>query len=218
MKGALLGLGERTTPTQAQIDASPLFQEKPSDKSVIPANITKHWLALIREDGLRIDGEPPHRVWPPKGEALLYRYKDLLQLQPTVASAWSDNGKKMPVFVAVVPASTPLPLDKGIGLECFHNMEALNKVTIGQQAGKGQKTQYSCGYCGIRIQNTETCLNHIRAHLRPHLVCGGCMGHYSETHGNMSGHMGKCRGVKNVKEQEQKALDARKGSKKGASK
>ena len=120
----------------------------------------------------------------------------------------------------MVPASTPLPLEKGIGLEHFHNIEVLNKVTIGHQSGKsGRKTQYSfCGYCGVRIQNTEMCVNHVRAHLRLHLVCGGCMGHHSKTHGIMSGHMNKCRGVKNVKEQEQKvAQDTRRG-KKGVSK
>ena len=111
------------------------------------------------------------------------------------------------MFVAVVPASTPLPLDKGVGLEHFHDIEVLNKVTIGHQSGKGRKTQYSfCGYCGVRIQNTETCLNHVQAHLHLHLVCGGCRGCYSETHGNMSGHINKCQGVKNLKEQEQKAL------------
>ena len=225
VKGALLGLGEWVILTQAQIDASPLFKEKPSDKSVTPANITKHWLSLIGERGLAIDKEPPHQLQPPKGEALLYRYKDLMKLQPTAASAWAEDSKR-PVFVAVVPAMTPLPLEKGIGLEHFHNIEVLNKVTIGHLPSKaGRKTQYSfCGYCGVWIQNMETCVNHIRGHLRLHLVCGGCFGHHADTHGMMSNHMNKCARVKNVKiqlkeEREQSVTqDTRSGGKKGTSK
>ena len=68
MRGILLGLGEWVAPTQAQIDASSLFKQKPSDKSVTPANITRHWLSLIGERGLCIDKEAPHQLQPLKGK------------------------------------------------------------------------------------------------------------------------------------------------------
>ena len=63
VRGALLGLGDGVVLTQAQIDASPLFKEKPSDKNVTPDDITGYLKPLIG-DGLYLNEEAPHLVAP----------------------------------------------------------------------------------------------------------------------------------------------------------
>ena len=62
--------------------------------------------------------------------------------------------------------------------------------------------QYSfCGYCGVRIENFETDVNHIRHHLCLELLCRGCYGKAFITNVQMTSHFKKCEAVLNILEQ-----------------
>ena len=96
------------------------------------------------------------------------------------------------------------PLETAIGVEGLHTVDALRKVTIPKLPGDpGKKAkQYSfCGYCGVRIENFETDVNHIRHHLRLELLCGGCYGKAFVTNVQMTSHFKKCEAVLNILEQ-----------------
>ena len=80
-------------------------------------------------------------------------------------------------------------------------MAALRKATIPKLSGDPDKKakQFSfCGYCGVRIENFETDINHIRHHLCLELLCRGCYGKAFITSAQMSSHLKKCEAVLNV--------------------
>ena len=86
-------------------------------------------------------------------------------------------------------------------MEGLHNVAALCKVTIPKLSGdpENKAKQFSfCGYCGVWIENFETDVNHIRHHLRPELLCGGCYGKAFIMNIQMSSHLKKCEAILNV--------------------
>ena len=85
--------------------------------------------------------------------------------------------------------------------EGLHTVATLRKVTIPKLPGDPEKKakQYSfCGYCGVRIENFETDINHIRHHLCLELLCGGCYGKAFITNVQMTSHFKKCEAVLNI--------------------
>ena len=186
-------------PTQTQIDQSKLFHERPSDKTAPVADVSDAWMPIL-EERLWLATEAPDRIKHKDGTAPLYKFKDLLKLVPSAAGAWIAKSAK-PALVAVIPPTTMTPLETAIGVEGLHNMAALCKVTIPKLPGDPDKKakQYSfCGYCGVRIENFETDVNHIRHHLRLELLCGGCYGKAFVTNVQMSSHFKKCEAVLNI--------------------
>ena len=137
------------------------------------------------------------------GTAPLYKFKDLLRLVPSTAGAWTAKNAK-PALVAVIPPTSTTPLETTIGVEGLHTVAALCKVTIPKLPGDpGKKAkQYSfCRYCGVRIKNFETDINHIRHHLHLELLCGGCYGKAFVMNVQMTSHFKKCEAVLNILEQ-----------------
>ena len=189
-------------PSQKQIDQSKLFLEQPSDKTAPVADVSNAWMPIL-EDRLWLAAEAPDRMKHKDGTAPLYKYKDLLKLVPSAAGAWTAKNAK-PALVAVIPPTTTTPFETAIGVEGLHTMAALCKVTIPKLPGDpGKKAkQYSfCGYCGVRIENFEMDINHIRHHLCLELLCGGCYGKAFVTNVQMTSHFKKCEAVLNILEQ-----------------
>ena len=199
VKGILLGLGSGVIPTQTQIDQSKLFCQWPSDKTAPVANISNAWMPIL-EERLWLATEDPDRMKHKDGTTPLYKFKDLMKLVPSAAGAWTAKSAK-PALVAVIPPTTMTPLETAIGVEGLHNVAALCKATIPKLSGDPKKKakQFSfCGYCGVRIENFETDVNHIRHHLRLELLCGGCYGKAFVTNVQMSSHFKKCEAVLNI--------------------
>ena len=199
VKGVLLGLGPGMIPTQAQIDQSELFQERSSDKTAPVADVSDAWMPIL-EEKLWLAMEAPDKMKHKDGTAPLYKFKDLMRLMPNAAGAWTAKCAK-PALIAVVPPTTTTPLEPAIGVEGLYNVAALRKATIPKLSGDPEKKakQFSfCGYCGVRIENFETDVNHIRHHLHLELLCGGCYGKAFITNIQMSSHLKKCEAVLNV--------------------
>ena len=202
IKGILLGLGPGVIPSQKQIDQSELFLERASDKTTSVANVSNAWMPIL-EEKLWLAAEAPDLMKHKDGTAPLYKFKDLLRLVPSTAGAWTAKSAK-PALVAVIPPTTTTPLETAIGVEGLHTVAALRKVTIPKLPGDpGKKPkQYSfCGYCGVRIENFETDVNHIWHHLRLELLCGGCYGKAFVTSAQMTSHLKKCEAILNILEQ-----------------
>ena len=199
IKGILLGLGSGVIPTQAQIEQSELFQERSSDKTAPVADVSDAWMPIL-EEKLWLAMEAPDKMKHKHGTTPLYKFKDLMRLVPSTAGAWTAKCAK-PALVAVIPPTTMTPLEAAIDVEGLHNVAALCKVTIPKLSGDPEKKakQFSfCGYCGVRIENFETDVNHIRHHLCLELLHGGCYGKAFVTNIQMSSHLKKCEAVLNV--------------------
>ena len=216
MKCALLGLEDVLILTQEQVDQSRLFEERPSNSTAAIEDVSEYWLPILDEKFMLTE-KVPSDVTPKEGHTLLYTYESLLKLHPYAAEAWA-KGTLKPAFVAVMLTLTPFTLQQGISLEHFHTVDALQKVTISKwEESKKTNTQYA--YCGVRIENSKTCVNHIRKHLPLHLLCGGCYAFHSDTFKPMLTHMHRCLGVKNVKAlQAEKDKEEAKGSQTGTGK
>ena len=153
----------------------------------------------ILEERLWLAMEAPDRLKHKDGTAPLYKFKDLLKLVPSAA------GPGLPkVQSCHSPPTTTTPLETAIGVEGLHTVAALHKATIPKQSRDPEKKakQFSfCGYCGVRIENFETDVNHIRHRLHLELLCGGCYGKAFITNIQMSSHFKKCEAVLNILEQ-----------------
>ena len=163
------------------------------------ADVGDAWMPIL-EERLWLTTEAPDRMKHKDGTAPLCKFKDLLKLVPSAAGAWTAKSAK-PALVAVVPPTTMTPLETAIGVEGLHTVAALCKVTIPKLPGDREKKakQFSfCGYCGVRIKNFETDINHIQHHLRLELLCGGCYGKAFFTNVQMSSHFKKCEAVLNI--------------------
>ena len=199
IKGILLGPGSGVIPTQAQIDQSKLFHERPSDKTAPVADVNDAWMPIL-EERLWLAMEAPDRMKHKDGTTPLYKFKDLMKLMPSAAGAWTAKSAKL-ALIAVVPPTTTTPLETAIDMEGLHNVAALRKATIPKLSGDPEKKakQFSfCGYCGVQIENFETDVNHIRHHLCLELLCGGCYGKAFVMNVQMSSHLKKCEAVLNV--------------------
>ena len=154
----------------------------------------------ILEERLWLATEAPDKMKHKDGTTPLYKFKNLIKLVPNAAGAWTAKSAKL-ALVAVVPPTTMTLLKTAIGMEALHNVAALRKATIPKLSGDPEKKakQFSfCGYCGVRIENFETDINHIRHHLRLELLCGGCYGKAFITNIQMSSHLKKCEAILNV--------------------
>ena len=182
-----------------QIDQSELFREQASDKTAPVADVSDTWMPIL-EERLLIAMEAPDKMKHKDGTAPLYKFKDLMKLVPSAAGAWTAKGAKL-ALVAVVPPTTMTPLEPAIDVEGLHNVAALHKATIPKLSRDPEKKakQFSfCGYCGVRIENFEMDVNHIRHHLHLELLCGICYGKAFITNIQMSSHLKKCEAVLNI--------------------
>ena len=167
---SLLGLEVGTIPSREDIDSSEQFVPRAACKESEPPDvITKHWLPVLREEGLLMEC-PPDQFTMKAGWVPLYTPDSLTKYLPAALSAFS--GAAPPSLSAVVPLQHTGNLDREFLLTNFHRHACLvrQSLTVG---GKRRQLAF-CPCCGIINGNADTALSHVRKHLDLLFVCGAC--------------------------------------------
>ena len=171
VRASLLGLVPGSTPTAAQINASPRFSlQSATSEREAPDIVTSHWMPILAADGCLADC-PPGKFEARDSWVPIYMPNKLREDLPAALSAYGSISKP-PHLMAVVPPNLPLGTNKEFLLTSFHNRECLRRQSL---TINGKRRQISfCPYCGVLNENSDTGLNHMRKHLDLMLVCGGC--------------------------------------------
>ena len=170
VRAHLLGLAPDVTPTDAQINASPLFALRPAAvEKDAPDIVTDYWMPYLEENN-RLADCPPEEFNATDGWVPLYTPEKLEEHLPAALSAFGSA--KPPRLMAVMPPNFPLGMDKEFMLMSFHVRGCLRRASL-TVSGKRRQIAF-CPYCGVTNENAETGLNHVRKHLDVMLVCGGC--------------------------------------------
>ena len=170
VRGSLLGLEAGTSPSRRDIDNSSHFiPQMAASETDLPEVITKHWLPILRREGLLVDCPPDQFTvladWIP-----LYTHEGLQKYLPAVLSAFPSPG--IPSLIAVAPPEFRVGTDKEILLCNFHRHQCLVRQSFNL---KGRCRQLTfCPYCEVINENSDTALSHVRKHLDLQFVCGGC--------------------------------------------
>ena len=131
--------------------------------------ITKHWLPILRREGLLMEC-PPDQFTAPADWIPLYTHEGLQKYLPAVLSAFPSQGT--PSLIAIVPPEFRVGTDKEFLLCNFHCHQCLMRQLFNL---KGRCRQLAfCPYCGVINENSDTALSHMRKHLDLQFVCGGC--------------------------------------------
>ena len=167
---SLLGLEVGIIPSREDIDSAERFVPRATCKDSEPPDvITKHWLPVLREEGLLMEC-PPDQFTTKAGWVPLYTPDSLTKYLPAALLAFS--GVAPPSLSAVVPPQHTGNLDREFLLMNFHWHACLvrQSLTVG---GKRRQLAF-CPYCGIINGNADTALSHVRKHLDLLFVCGAC--------------------------------------------
>ena len=170
VRGSLLGLEAGTTPSRRDIDNLSCFVPRVvASESDLPELITKHWLPILRREGLLVecllDQFTAMADWVP-----LYTRKGLQKYLPAALSSFPSQGALS--LTAVVPPEFHVGTDKEFLLSNFHHHQCLVKQSFNLE-GKHRQLAF-CSYCGVINENFNTALGHVRKHLDLQFVCGGC--------------------------------------------
>ena len=170
MRCSLLGLEARTMPSRKDINTSECFLPQAAASELdLPKVITDHWLPILQEEGLFVECSPDQFTamadWVP-----LYTREGLERYLPMALSSFANTGA--PRLTAVVPPECQVGTDKEFLLSNFHWHGCLMRqlFTIGERC----RQLAFCPYCGVINENFDTTLSHVRKHLDPQFVCGGC--------------------------------------------
>ena len=170
IRGSLLGLEAGASPSRRDIDNSNCFIPRmAASKTDLPEVITKHWLPILRREGLLVECPPDQFIalvdWIP-----LYTCESLQKYLPAALSAFLSPGA--PSLIAVAPPEFRVGTDKEFLLCNFHHHQCLVRQSFNL---KGRCRQLAfCPYCGVINENSDTALSHVRKHLDLQFVCGGC--------------------------------------------
>ena len=101
VRGSLLGLEAGASPSRRYIENSSRFvlRMAASEKD-LPEVITKHWLPILRREGLLVEC-PPDQFTAPVDWIPLYTHEGLQKYLPAALSAFPNSGVLS--LVAVVP-------------------------------------------------------------------------------------------------------------------
>ena len=168
--GSLLGLEAGASPFRRDIDNSSCFvPQTAASETDLPEVITKHWLPILRREGLLVEC-PPDQFTAPVDWIPLYTCESLQKCLPAVLSAFLSPGA--PSLIAVMPPEFRVGTDKEFLLCNFHHHQCLMRQSFNL---KGRCRQLAfCPYCGVINENSDTALSHVRKHLDLQFVCGGC--------------------------------------------
>ena len=170
IRGSLLGLEAGISPSRRDINnLSHFIPRVVASESDLPEVITKHWLPILRREGLLVECPPDQFTtlvdWIP-----LYTCEGLEKYLPAALSAFLSPGT--PSLIAVVPPEFCVGMDKEFLLCNFHRHQCLVRQSFNL---KGRHRQLAfCPYCGVINENSNTALSHVRKHLDLQFVCGGC--------------------------------------------
>ena len=174
IRGSLLGLEAGTSPSSRDIDNSSHFvPQAAASESELPEVITKHWLPILRREGLLVeclsDQFTASVDWIP-----LYTCEGLQKYLPAVLSAFLSQGA--PSLIAIALPEFHVGTDKEFLLCNFHHHPCLVRQSFNLE-GRCRQLAF-CPYGGVINENSDTALSHVRKHLDLQFVCGGC---YSRT-------------------------------------
>ena len=170
IRGSLLGLEAGTMPSRRDIDNSSRFVPRAAvSKSDLPEVITKHWLPILRREGLLMECPPDQFTtlvdWVP-----LYTREGLQKYLPAALSSFPSQGA--PSLTAIVPPEFCVGTDKDFLLSNFHHHQCLMRQLFNLN-GRHRQLAF-CPYCGVINENSDTALSHMRKHLDLQFICGGC--------------------------------------------
>ena len=170
VRGSLLGLEAGTSPSRRDIDNSSRFVPRASaSESDLPEVITKHWLPILRREGLLVEC-PLDQFTAPADWIPLYTCEGLQKYLPAVLSVFPSQGA--PSLIAIAPPEFRVGMDKEFLLCNFHHHQCLMRQSFNL---KGRCRQLTfCPYCRVINKNSDTALSHVRKHLDLQFVCGGC--------------------------------------------
>ena len=110
VRGSLLGLEAGTLPSRRDINNSSRFVPQTAvSESDLPEVITKHWLPILRREGLLVEC-PPDQFTAPADWIPLYTHKSLQKYLPAALSAFLSPGA--PSLIAVAPPEFHVGTDK----------------------------------------------------------------------------------------------------------
>ena len=170
IRGSLLGLEAGASPSRRDINNSSRFiPQVVASKSELPEVITKHWLPILRREGLLVEC-PPDQVTTLVDWIPLYTHEELQKYLPTALSSFPSQGTWS--LIAVVPPEFRVGMDKEFLLCNFHCHQCLVRQSFNLE-GRCRQLAF-CSYCGVINENSDTALSHVRKHLDLQFVCGGC--------------------------------------------
>ena len=170
IRGSLLGLEAGTSPSRRDIDSSTRFiPQTAASELESPEVITKHWLPILRREGLLMECPPDQFTalvdWVP-----LYTHEGLQKYLPAALSAFPSLGALS--LIAVAPPEFHVGTDKEFLLCNFHHHQCLVRQSFNLE-GRHRHLAF-CPYCGVINKNSDMALSHVRKHLDLQFICGGC--------------------------------------------
>ena len=170
VRGSLLGLGANASLSRADIDNSNRFIPQMAASQVDHPNvITRHWLPILRREGLLVEC-PPDQFTTEVDWIPLYTHEGLEKHLPTALSAFPSQGALS--LIAVVPPKFRVGTDKEFLLCNLHHHQCLARQLFNLE---GRHKQFTfCPYCGVINENSDMALSHVRKHLDLQFMCGGC--------------------------------------------
>ena len=196
IRGSLLGLETGTSPSRRDIkNSSHFIPQIAASKTELPEVITKHWLPILRREGLIVEC-PPDQFTTPADWIPLYTHKGLQKYLPAALSAFPSQG--IPSLIAVAPPEFHVGTDKEFLLCNFHHHPCLVRHSFNLE-GRCRQLAF-CPYCGVINKNSNTALSHMRKHLDLQFVCGGCFSKSFLNGPVLNKHMKACASVTAIRD------------------
>ena len=196
IRGSLLGLEAGASPSRRDIDNSSRFVPRTAvSETELSEVITKHWLPILRREGLLMECPPDQFTaladWIP-----LYTREGLQKYLPAALSAFQSSG--VPSLIAVMPPEFCVGTDKEFLLCNFHHHPCLVRQSFNL---KGRCRQLTfCPYCGVINENSDMALSHVRKYLDLQFVCGGCFSRSFLNGPALNKHMKACASVTTIRD------------------
>ena len=170
IKGSLLGLEVGASPSRRDINNSSHFVPRTVvSETDLPEVITKHWLPILRREGLLVECLPD-QFTTPVDWIPLYTSESLQKYLPAVLSAFLSLGALS--LIAIAPPEFRVGTDKEFLLCNFHHHQCLVRQSFNLE-GRCRQLAF-CPYCRVINENSDTALRHVRKYLDLQFVCGGC--------------------------------------------
>ena len=119
VRGSLLGLEAGASPSRREIKNSSCFRPRmAASETELPKVITKHWLPILRDEGLLMEC-PPDQFTATADWIPLYTREGLQKYLPAALSAFPSQG--VPSLIAVAPPEVHVGTDKEFLLCNFHH-------------------------------------------------------------------------------------------------
>ena len=193
IKGSLLGLA---LPSRRDIDNSSHFVPRTAASEIdLPEVITKHWLPILRREGLLVEC-PPDQFTTPVDWIPLYTHESLQKYLPAALSAFPSS--IVPSLIAVAPPEFHVGMDKEFLLCNFHHHPCLVRQSFNLE-GRCRQLAF-CPYCGVINENSDMVLSHMRKHLDLQFVCGGCFSRSFLNGLALNKHMKACASVTAIRD------------------